>query len=104
VFEVKKMSLEECRNNIDVIDAEIMELLNRRAGLSRRVGWIKTKAGLPIIDMRREDVILRKVVRENAGEISSDSVLRIYGEILSESRRIQIAIAAGATADGEVIR
>ena len=98
------MSLEECRNNIDAIDAEIMVLLNRRAEMSRRVGWIKTKAGLPIIDMRREDVILRRVVRDNAGAISSDTILRIYGEILSESRRIQIAIAAGATADGEVVR
>ena len=98
------MQLEECRKNIDAIDAEIMQLLNRRASLSRQIGSIKTRAGLPIIDLRREDIVLRRVVRDNAGDISSDSVLRIYDEILSESRRIQIAIAAQATADGELVK
>ena len=93
------MQLNECREKIDAIDAEILRLLNMRAGLSRRVGRIKAVAGLPIIDLRREDVILRRVVRNSAGEISPDSVSRIYAEILAESRRIQLAIEAEATAE-----
>lgn len=98
------MSLEECRDNIDAIDAEILDLLNRRANLSRQVGWIKAAAGLPIIDLRREDVVIRRVIQDNAGEISADAVARIYGEILSESRRIQITIAAEAAANAEASR
>ena len=98
------MKLEECREKIDGIDAAILALLNRRASLSRRVGCIKAKAGLPVIDLRREDVVIRRVVRESAGEISADAVMRIYGEILSESRRIQLAIAAEAAANGEAVK
>ena len=96
------MHLEECREKIDEIDTKILELLNRRAGLSRRVGRIKASAGLPIIDLRREDVILRRVVRNSAGEMSPDSVERIYGEILAESRRIQLTIEAEAIRNAEV--
>ena len=96
------MHLEQCREKIDAIDAKILELLNRRAGLSRRVGRIKASAGLPIIDLRREDIILRRVVRNSAGEMSPDSVERIYGEILAESRRIQLTIEAETIRNSEV--
>ena len=98
------MHLEEYRKKIDAIDAEILRLLNQRAGLSRRVGGIKTRAGLPIIDLRREDIVLRRAVRDSAGEISADAVARIYGEILAESRRIQLAIEAEASANAEAYR
>ena len=96
------MHLEECREKIDAIDAEILRLLNSRATLSQRVGRIKASAGLPIIDLRREDIILRRVVRNSAGEMSPDSVERIYGEILAESRRIQLTIEAEAVRNTEV--
>jgi len=94
------MHLKDCREKIDAIDAEILRLLNRRAGLSKQIGQIKSRAGLPVIDLHREDIILRRVVRNSAGEISPDAVARIYGEILAESRRIQIAIdATGPTVE-----
>ena len=88
------MHLEDCRNEIDEIDTEILYLLRRRASFSRRVGLIKAAAGLPVIDRRREDVIRQKAVRKNGGELSNESVLRIYDEILAESQRIQHEIAA----------
>lgn len=96
------MQLQECRKKIDAIDAEILRLLNRRAGLSKHIGQVKARAGLPVIDLHREDIILRRVVRNSAGEISPDAVERIYGEILAESRRIQIAIAASGPTIEEV--
>lgn len=98
------MQLEECREKIDGIDEAILALLNRRASLSRHVGKLKASAGLPVIDLRREDVIIRRAVRDSEGEISPDAVVRIYGEILSESRRIQLAIAAEAAANGELVK
>ena len=95
------MQLEEYRRKIDKIDAEILELLNQRASLSRNIGRIKASAGLAVIDLRREDVVIRRVVRDSAGQMSVDSIARIYGEILSESRRIQLAISAELNANAE---
>ncbi len=83
------MNIEECRKVIDAIDTEILVLLNRRALLSRRVGRIKTGAGLPILDEAREDIVLRRIVRENPGDIGDRALASIYREILDESRRIQ---------------
>jgi len=93
------MQLEEYRRKIDKIDAEILELLNQRASLSRNIGRIKASAGLAVIDLRREDVVIRRVVRDSAGQMSVDSIARIYGEILSESRRIQLTISAELNAN-----
>jgi chorismate mutase len=86
------MRLEESRRIIDEIDTEIVALLNRRASVSRRIGELKTRAGLPIFDVEREEVVLRKIVRDNAGELDAGSLRRIYREILEESRRIQTSV------------
>src|SRR5687767_10129717 len=95
------MNLDECRNEIDAIDTEILVLLNRRADLARRIGRIKTMAALPIVDKDREEIVIRRVVRENAGDIGDRALSRIYGEILSESRRIQHAVAVEWVSSGE---
>ena len=86
------MRLEESRKQIDEIDSEIVALLNRRALVSRHIGELKTRAGLPVADSEREEVVLRKVVRDNAGDIDAGSLIRIYREVLKESRRIQTSI------------
>ena len=87
------MKLDECRKNMDAIDMEIVALLNRRADLSRRIGHIKTVAALPVVDLAREEIILRRVIRENAGDVSDNALTAIYREILRESRRIQNVVA-----------
>lgn len=98
------MKLEQCRKVIDAIDSEILALLNRRAELSRRIGSLKAGAGLPIVDADREEAVIRRVARENRGEICDAAAIRIYGEILSESRRIQLAIASDASANSEACK
>jgi chorismate mutase/prephenate dehydratase len=85
---------------MDAVDTEILALLNRRADLSRKIGMLKAGAGLPIVDADREDEVLRRIARENAGQISDETAIRIYGEILCESRRIQFAIAAEVAPNG----
>ena len=95
------MRLEESRKQIDEIDSEIVALLNRRASVSRRIGELKTRAGLPVVDLDREEIVLRKIVRDNAGEIDPGSLMRIYREVLEESRRIQTTVLLSFSA-GEV--
>ena len=101
-FREKKMNLKEFRNEIDSIDGQIVELLNRRAEAARKIGLIKAKAGLPIIDRLREVEILRRISHENAGPIEESALARIYGEILLESRRLQSESIANLTVDTEV--
>jgi len=93
------MRLEESRKQIDEIDSEIVALLNRRALVSRQIGELKTRAGLPVVDSDREEVVLRRIVRDNAGAIDPGSLTRIYREVLEESRRIQTTVLLSFTTD-----
>lgn len=84
------MTLENCRNKINEIDAQIVKLLNQRAETVTEIGRLKIKAGLPIVDLDRENQILRSVCRENYGAFEDDSIINIYRLIIQESRQLQV--------------
>ena len=98
------MKLEECRRQIDELDASIVALLNRRAMLARKIGRIKLLAGLPIIDPEREEMVLRRIINKNSGAIDDQALARLYREILNESRRIQNDLAGEVTAVREITK
>ena len=83
------MKLEECRREIDRIDRQIMNLLNRRALTVRRVGELKARAGIPIVDLEREDEVLRRVTGRGrkTGEPKRSFRLLLHPQ---KSREIQI--------------
>lgn len=83
------MQIDEKRREIDEIDAAIVELLHRRALVSREISVLKMSAGLPIRDADREAEILRRLCRDEDGCNENESICRIYERILDESRRIQ---------------
>ncbi|MEP6900311.1 MAG: chorismate mutase [Actinomycetota bacterium] len=83
------MKLEDWRKEIDSIDAEIIRLVNERAKIAQNIGVLKAAAGLPIVDARREEVILRKVAASNQGVLTNDAMVRIFRGIIRESRQIQ---------------
>jgi chorismate mutase len=84
------MKLADCRKEIDEIDAEIVNLINRRAKAVREVGVLKAKANLPIVDLEREREILRKVCRASSGDLDDDSLVKIFQKIIQQSRELQI--------------
>ena len=84
------MKLEDCRKEIDAIDAEILSLLNRRAEIAGRIGVLKAKGGLPIVDLDRESEVLRRVSQTNDGILADDALIKIFRRIIQESRQIQI--------------
>ena len=84
------MSLQESRKRIDSIDEQIVTLLNRRAAEVRQIGRIKTAAGIPLVDSQREAEIYRRIAAENVGQIDNEGLTRIFEQIVSEARRIQV--------------
>ncbi len=90
------MGLQESRKKIDSIDEQIVTLLNRRAAEVKRIGRLKLAAGLPMVDAERESEIYRRITAENFGQIDNDGLMRIFEQIVAESRRIQLQVPAGA--------
>lgn len=92
------MELRECREKIDAIDVRILDLLNERAIMAKKIGLLKQRAGLPVVDDLREEAVLRRVMAMGKDNMSRDCVLGIFRQILAESRRIQSQARSGEAA------
>ena len=83
------MTLDQLRRRIDRIDERLLRLLNQRAEYVLQIGRIKKKHRLPVYDGRREEELLRRLLRKNRGPLSSASVRWIFRQILQVSRQLQ---------------
>ena len=84
------MKLADWRKEINEIDLEIVKLLNRRSKAVREIGVLKAKANLPIVDLEREREILRSICGASSGDLSNESLAKIFQKIIRESRSLQI--------------
>lgn len=75
------------RQQIDKIDRQIVELINQRAAVVRRIGKIKSAAGLPISVPSREQAVLRHVTELGAsGPFPTTRLKTIYSTLLGQMR------------------
>jgi chorismate mutase/prephenate dehydratase len=79
----EKLSL--VRNEIDAIDAQLLELLNRRARCAQQVGEIKASHGDAgfIYRPEREAQVLRRIQDLNPGPLSNENVTWLFRELMS---------------------
>ncbi len=80
-----KKKLSAVRGEIDAIDAQLLDLLNRRARCAQKVGEIKAEhaeAGF-IYRPEREAQVLRRIQEMNKGPLPDDSVTCFFREIMS---------------------
>lgn len=83
-------SIEKRRNEIDILDAELLRLLNERARIASELGALKVSSGLPVYDGRRERQILARLCESNQGPLDQESVSSIFRCIIRESRRLEV--------------
>ncbi|HXM59820.1 MAG TPA: chorismate mutase [Terriglobales bacterium] len=86
-----KKQVEKRRAEIDSLDRQLLNLLNRRAKIANELGMLKLKAELPLYDKARELRILNRLKQINSGPLDNSSVTSIFQLIIRESRRIQAA-------------
>ncbi len=73
------------RQDIDIIDDQIMEMLNKRYELSTMIGTLKKALKTPVLDTNREQLIKNKISKYS----HSPQIGVVYDTILSESKKIQ---------------
>lgn len=81
--------LKPLREQIDAIDAQILELLSRRALVAQQVGHVKAETAAPVFRPEREAQVLRKVAERNSGPLASSDVQTIFREIMSSCRALE---------------
>lgn len=84
------MSIQKYRCEIDEIDRELLDLLNKRAQLARKIGREKQKCGIPVLNTRREQDILDQVLSRNPGPLADKDIRHIYEQIIYACRGVQI--------------
>jgi chorismate mutase/prephenate dehydratase len=77
------------RVQIDALDAQILDLLSRRARLAQEVGHVKAETMAPVFRPEREAQILRGVAERNPGPLKGTDVQTIFREIMSACRALE---------------
>lgn len=79
---VNMREIQKHREQIDVIDREIVSLLNKRAGHSLVIRGLKPGAHLGLYDPKREEEIFAKVDSYNEGPLYNENLREIYATVL----------------------
>lgn len=80
-------NLDELRKEIDGINLDLVRLLNRRASVAQEIG--RAKKGGSVYDPAREAVVVKKVLENNEGPLSSAALTAIIKEVIAACRAIQ---------------
>jgi chorismate mutase len=81
--------LAKFRDEIDAIDRELLEILNRRTRVVEEIGKVKQAVQLPVYEPKREADVFHNVRTNNRGPLDSDALQRIFERIIDEMRSLQ---------------
>jgi len=84
-----EIDLKNYRKKIDEIDDKLVSLLNERTIYSKKIGEIKNRYGLQLIDYSREKEVIKKILKKSSMIIPERDLKNIYREIIASSRKIQ---------------
>jgi chorismate mutase/prephenate dehydratase len=81
--------LKPLREQIDSIDAQILDLLNQRARVAQQVGHVKAETNAPVFRPEREAQVLRSMAARNTGPLDSGDIQIIFREVMSACRALE---------------
>ncbi len=82
-------TLATLRAEIDRIDKDLVDLLNRRSEVAVQIGQIKQAQGLDIWSSSREDEVVARALEASRGPLPHETLRLIFRELMSSSRSLQ---------------
>ncbi len=86
-------SLTPLRAQIDAIDAQVLELLNRRAEVAHQVGLAKQRDNSAVFRPEREAQVIAALRKANTGPLSGAAVEVIFREVMAACRALERRIS-----------
>lgn len=77
------------RDQIDAVDKELLEVLNRRASLANAVGDLKREEGSIVYRPEREAEVIAGLIGRNPGPLRRENISHIWREIMSACRSLE---------------
>ncbi len=87
-----KKNLNDLRKKIDKIDSTIINLINKRGGISREIGDVKKGRNQALYSPDRESQVYSGIRKKNSGPLLDGSVEAIYREIMSACLSLEKAM------------
>jgi len=85
-----RSALEAERGAIDALDAQMIALFNERLAAATRIGAIKRRLGLPIVDSARETHVFERLLDLNRGGLLKNRyVLQVVAALMAAARDVQ---------------
>ena len=82
-------NLKHLRVQIDKLDSQILDLLNKRAAIAGQIGKVKADQGGEVFSAAREEEVLHHVLAANKGPLEEVTVRAVFRELISASRALQ---------------
>jgi chorismate mutase, archaeal type len=84
------LSLDELRDEIEEIDAEIVESIARRTYVVESIAEVKEERGMEIQDPEREQIVLERVAeRAEALDVDPEDVREVFELLMDMSKKEQ---------------
>lgn len=78
-------TIDDLRKEIDEIDDQLMNLLEKRFDLTYQIGIEKNKIKRTILDTKREEIIINKISKYS----HSPQIESVYMTVMAESKKAQ---------------
>ena len=82
-------NLKALRSQIDKLDLQILEFLNKRASIAGQIGKVKADHGGEVFSAAREEEVLGNVLGANKGPLQEVTLRAIFRELISGSRAVE---------------
>jgi chorismate mutase len=79
--------IQELRAQISDNDRSIVRALNKRLELVARLKRHKETHGIPFVDPKQEENVLRDLARANRGPLSEEGLRELYTHVLDLTKR-----------------
>ena len=97
------MNLSECRNEIDKIDKELVELFEKRMNVAINVAKYKIENNIPIFNGAREAEVIEKNINRLNNKEYSRLTEKFFTHLMELSRSLQADIIYGNNKNGRII-
>jgi chorismate mutase len=86
-----QMQLVALRDEIEALDATLIDTIAQRMTLAKEIRIVKQRAGQPVLDPAREAaVVSRASSRARAAGLPEDEIRALYWRLMALARRVQV--------------
>ena len=83
------MTIDQLRNKIDAIDAEMIQLFESRMNIVKDIGQLKKKNQFNVLDQNREEQVISKVVSRLQNKALEPYVIELFETLMRVSKDYQ---------------